>query len=91
MDGKRLLMLVNLPREHVRQAVHAVKELAAGKAEAMPEMVWAVSSGFADLNRLEAVYREEWLQLLHFRFYFPERVLMLQDELPPAREPEVLR
>lgn len=89
VDGKRLLMLVNLPREHVRQAVHAVKELAAGKAEAMPEMVWAVSSGFADLNRLEAVYREEWLQLLHFRFYFPDRVLMLQDELPPAREPEV--
>ncbi|MGZ7440355.1 response regulator [Paenibacillus sp. TH7-28] len=89
VDGKRLLMLVNLPREYVRQAVHTVKELAAGKAEAMPEMVWAISSGFADVNRLEAVYREEWLQLLHYRFYFPDRVLMLQDELPPAREPEV--
>ncbi|RRJ65091.1 DNA-binding response regulator [Paenibacillus oralis] len=88
-DGKRLLMLVNLPREHVRQAVHAVKELAAGKAEAMPEMVWAISSGFADLNQLEEVYREEWLQLLYYRFYFPDRILMLQDELPAAREPEV--
>lgn len=87
-DSKQLLMLVNMPREHEVEVLAGLRELAEQKSGSMPEMVWAVSSLFIELGKLEEVYREEWLKLISYRFYFPGLTVMRLSELPSASAPE---
>lgn len=87
-SNKQLLMLANMPREHYEAVIAEVHALAAEKSESMPEMVWAVSGMFGELSQLAEIYRDEWLRLLAYRFYFPGRIMMKASELPPARVTE---
>lgn len=85
-ESKQLLMLINVPQENEWQVFQLVKEFVAEKSSGMPKLVWAVSSGFADLLKLESVYREEWLRLLSYRFYFPDHSCLRASELPAVPE-----
>ncbi|MGG6311479.1 response regulator transcription factor [Paenibacillus macerans] len=82
--GNRLLLLANLPGGHMAEATSAVHRFALARSQAVPEMVWAVSGGFTELRKLGEIYREEWQKLLSYRFYFPDRIVLRADELPPA-------
>ncbi|CAM3549718.1 response regulator transcription factor [Saccharibacillus brassicae] len=56
-----------------------------GAAAAPPEF-WAAGTAFAALGELSAAYRQ-LRELLESRFYFPDRALMLPEELPEVGEP----
>lgn len=56
-----------------------------GSASPRPEF-WAAGAAFVSLGGLSAAYRQ-LRELLETRFYFPERALMLPEELPEAGEP----
>ncbi|WP_246281211.1 response regulator transcription factor [Saccharibacillus qingshengii] len=47
---------------------------------------WAAGAAFASLGELSTAYRQLG-ELLETRFYFPERTLMLPEELPLPAEP----
>ena len=85
-ESKQLLMLINVPQENEGQVFWLIKQFAAEKSSGMPKLVWAVSSGFADLLKLEAIYREEWLRLLSYQFYFPDHSCLRASELPAVLE-----
>jgi len=82
---KRLLMLLNFSDADSQEVIEAIREYARNKAEAMPETTWVIGSKFAELNDLGSMYREDWLKLLSYRFYFPGITVLQADELPPAR------
>lgn len=56
------------------------------RGEALRPAFWAAGEAFASLRELSASYRN-MRELLELRFFFPDRVLMLPEELPPASEP----
>ncbi|WP_037290985.1 response regulator transcription factor [Saccharibacillus sacchari] len=55
------------------------------RGEASRPAFWAAGEAFASLRELSASYRN-MRELLELRFFFPDRVLMLPEELPPASE-----
>lgn len=85
-ESKQLLMLINVASQDEGQVFQMVRDFAAEKSNSMPMLVWAVSTGFEDLLKLEAVYREEWLSLLAYRFYFPGHTYLRASELPAVLE-----
>lgn len=85
-ESKQLLMLINVSQENEGQVFQLVKGFAAEKSSGMPKLVWAVSPAFDDLMKLETVYREEWLRLLSYRFYFPDHSYLQASELPAVPE-----
>lgn len=89
-NDKQLLMLINLPSNKYGAFLQEIRLFADEKCRCMPEMVWAASGLFTKIEQLQHVYREEWLKLLAFRFYFPERTLITTEELPPIQDPPVL-
>ncbi|WP_068786281.1 response regulator transcription factor [Paenibacillus phocaensis] len=84
--GKRLLLLLNYPEAQEAELKKTVSEFALAQATAVPKAVWAIGGGFAELRTLGEAYREEWQRLLSYRFYFPGRIVMQAEELPPARK-----
>ncbi|OWA35018.1 two-component system response regulator [Saccharibacillus sp. O16] len=50
-----------------------------------PAPFWAVSDAFTSLTEFGSAYRE-LRELLDYRFYFPDRVVMLREELPVLGE-----
>lgn len=85
-ESKQLLMLINVASQHEGQVSQIIRGFAAEQSNSMLMLVWAVSSGFTDLLKLEAVYREEWLSLLSYRFYLPEHNYLRASELPAVLE-----
>ncbi|NGZ76876.1 helix-turn-helix transcriptional regulator, partial [Saccharibacillus alkalitolerans] len=58
----------------------------AARGFASPSAFWAVGEAFDSLSRFGAAYRQ-LRELLETRFYFPDRSLMLPEELPEPGEP----
>lgn len=54
--------------------------------ESVRPAFWAASEAFSTLRELSASYRQ-LRELLDLRFFFPDRTLMLPEEIPQANEP----
>lgn len=82
--GRQLLILLNYPGSHQAELIDAVCGYARLKAEAMPETTWAIGGEFAELSGLGKAYRDDWQKLLGFRFYFPGKIVLQANVLPPV-------
>lgn len=85
-SDKHLVILLNMPSEQFEAARHVVRKLSEEQTASLSGIVWAISPLFANIEQLSHVYREEWLELLAYRFYFPGRTFMTSEELPPVND-----
>ncbi|WP_270169406.1 response regulator transcription factor [Paenibacillus sp. SYP-B4298] len=81
--------LANLDDSMYTMAQHRLGKLAQlARAERM-ETCWAMSEPFAVLDKLPALYRDRFLKLLGYRFFLPDKPLLIEIELPrrPVESP----
>ncbi|AIQ58049.1 response regulator transcription factor [Paenibacillus borealis] len=76
------LLLVNLQEEQWPALLQAVNKLAHALAGQEPELRLTLSRSFGSLSELAAVYQESVLKLRQYRFFMPDQVLLVYDELP---------
>ncbi|MEK3685879.1 response regulator transcription factor [Paenibacillus sp. FSL R10-2736] len=76
------LMLVNLQEEQWPALLRAVNKLAQALAGQEPELRLTLSRAFGSLSGVAAVYQESVLKLRQYRFFLPDQVLLVHDELP---------
>ncbi|WP_410511719.1 response regulator transcription factor [Paenibacillus sp. BR2-3] len=81
-DQSMILFLINLKERQWNEAIDAVKLLSQSMAESETEPRWFFSELFHELSKASAVYQDSYLKLLQYRFFFPEKVLLIHDELP---------
>lgn len=48
------------------------------------KMCWALSDVFLGVDNLASVYQEQIIKLFQYQYYFPERLIMVYNELPKA-------
>ncbi|NOU82411.1 response regulator [Paenibacillus sp. LMG 31459] len=76
------LLLVNLQEEQWPALLQAVNMLAHALAGQEPELRMTLSRAFGSLSEVAAVYQESVLKLRQYRFFLPDQVLLVHDELP---------
>jgi two-component system response regulator YesN len=81
------LLLLNLGERQFADAIGAVRELSSSLTESEPALRWYVSRIFKALGEAAAVYRESYMGLRQYSFFFAGRMLMVESELPPCDEP----
>ncbi|AZK48439.1 response regulator transcription factor [Paenibacillus lentus] len=50
------------------------------------EIMWVLSESFHPLDQLGDIYHDSWLKLLQYRFFLPQKALLMPSELPPVEE-----
>lgn len=76
------LLLVNLQEEQWPALLQAVNKLAHALAGQEPELRLTLSRAFGSLSEVAAVYQQSVLKLRQYRFFLPDQVLLVHDELP---------
>lgn len=84
--GCREALIAALRRYAAASAEAAGSAGSASPGEAFRPAFWAAGEAFAALRELSVSYRQ-LRELLELRFFFPDRTLMLPEELPKASEP----
>jgi two-component system, response regulator YesN len=59
-----------------------VTEMASKLASSIPDISFALTEGFADISQLGNIYKENFLKLLDYHFYFPDTPLFMKQNLP---------
>lgn len=83
-DHNKIVFLINLQEGLWCEAVDAMKLLAHSLAETEPELRWVVSEPFHEWKQASAVYQESYLKLLQYQFFVPDKLILIQTELPKA-------
>ncbi|GGF71439.1 hypothetical protein GCM10010912_15740 [Paenibacillus albidus] len=81
------VLLLNLPEERWPNLMQDVKSLSLSLAKRQPQLRWGLSTSFRAFAEAGEVYKESYLKLLEYRFFFPNKVLLIHDELPRTGHP----
>ncbi|MDQ0196357.1 response regulator transcription factor [Paenibacillus wynnii] len=88
-EQNTILFLFNLKENQWSQTVQAVRLMSEGLAESEPERRWVLSDGFHEWSKASDVYNNSYLKLLQYRFFLPDKVLLIHEELPTSKtEPD---
>ncbi len=82
-DSGLIVFLINLEESQYSALVTVIQRLADDIHAQSPQIGWVMSSPFHTFEQIDPVYHQQILKLLDYRFYFPDRRLMLESELPP--------
>ncbi|WNS45899.1 response regulator transcription factor [Paenibacillus sp. MMS20-IR301] len=80
--GHSAWLLINLPESEWPQLLETVHALAQVLAGQEPELRLSLSRPFTSLSSMAAVHQESDLKLQQFRFFLPDQVLLVHEELP---------
>ena len=84
-----ITFLLNCTAEEWNEAVQAVRLISEGLAESEPELRWVLSDRFTEWEEAFDIYNNSYLKLLQYRFFFPDNILLIHEELPkPGTELE---
>ncbi|GGG11225.1 response regulator transcription factor [Paenibacillus abyssi] len=75
-------VLLNVEKSRLPELNKAAADVVAATADSAPYAVFALSGPFTDFAELGAVYKEGLLKLLQYSFYFPDRRLIVHNEIP---------
>ncbi|WP_379153494.1 response regulator [Paenibacillus sp. sgz5001063] len=81
-----VLLLINLEASMWEDTIQVLQELALKQAGHEPAFRISLSMAFGAVNEAAAVYQDSYLKLKQYRFYFPELMVLIPDELPPLPE-----
>lgn len=88
-EQEGILLLLNLEEQGWQELVQVVKAFSQSLAESEPELRFTLSQDFRQFGELVGVYQESHLKLQQYRFFFPDQVLLIHNELPAqGAEPE---
>ncbi|WP_314000002.1 response regulator transcription factor [uncultured Paenibacillus sp.] len=76
--GHSLVIVLNFEEANPDNLISAARDI----ADCAPEAAFALSEPFGEFSKLGAVYKESRKLLLRYRFYFPDRRLVIPRELP---------
>lgn len=77
-----VVYLLNLEEKELGKVSRFAKTLSASTADRYPDICWLVSGKFHRFAEVGQVYKEHILKLSQYRFYFPDRHVLIYDELP---------
>lgn len=80
--------VINLDRTEYLGLLAIVRKLANESATELSMTSWVITGLFDDIQQIGEEYANRLLRLMGYNFYFPDRALIVEDELP-AR-PEVM-
>jgi two-component system, response regulator YesN len=70
--------LININKENLPEVIKLSSQL----AESIPGISLALTEEFADLSLLGNMYKDSLIKLLEYQFYFPEKPLLMKQNLP---------
>ncbi|CAH2715819.1 Protein-glutamate methylesterase/protein-glutamine glutaminase [Neobacillus rhizosphaerae] len=77
-DKNIIAYLFNVDRDKMTELITLTKQL----AESVPGIGFALTEEYEDFCQIENIYKTSLLKLLDYRFYFPDRQLIMKQELP---------
>ncbi|MDG4657284.1 response regulator transcription factor [Ectobacillus antri] len=81
-DQNTAIILLNYEHENDANLLSFIERMTAESTE----LCYALSEPFVDFLEVGKVVKEELLKLLQYRFYFPEKALLMKQTLPPASQ-----
>lgn len=78
VDPNIIVFLFNLNKNDFDHLIKCVHNL----AETESSIGLALSEEFLDFSEIGMIYEESLLKLLNYRFYFPDRPLLMNEDLP---------
>lgn len=87
-DTGSLVWLVNAEPQELRRLSNIMRSLAAWAQEESLDILWMAGEIFLKLEQLGERYRESFVKLSNYRFYFPHRTMLTWDELPTITDAE---
>ncbi|MCL6606090.1 MAG: response regulator transcription factor [Paenibacillus sp.] len=85
-EQSMILFLINLNENQWSQTLQAVRFMSEWLAETEPELRWVFSERFDEWNKASEVYNNSYLKLLQYRFFLPDKVLLIHEELPKLKD-----
>ena len=76
-------MLLNVKPEQDESTVEAIRKWAEEAGAAQNHSVWVLSERFNSVEKMGNIYRERLLKLMEFCFYYTNRAILIDGELPP--------
>lgn len=77
-----IVFLLNVDMGEMDNVIQFARKITDLITESEPDVGFVLSEAFKDFNQVGIVYKESLLKLLQYRFYFPDRGLLIQRELP---------
>jgi two-component system response regulator YesN len=81
-DSALLVVLLNFRNAELKLVTDIVSTMSTAIRNQYPECCWVVGDRFNHLEQLGSIYRESFLKKLDYSFYFPDRTLIIANELP---------
>ncbi|MCJ8013579.1 response regulator transcription factor [Paenibacillus sp. KQZ6P-2] len=78
------IFIINQNHVHLHEISCMASEAVKGFMNQDLRMCWALSDVFEGANNLATVYQEQIIKLFQYQYYFPERLIMVNNELPNA-------
>ncbi|WP_046216209.1 response regulator transcription factor [Paenibacillus wulumuqiensis] len=79
-DPQLIIFLLNMNSGDENFMTAQIRELAQAQGAEEQQTAWAMGEAFTRIDQLGVVYHQ-LVKLLEYRFYFPERILMVEAEL----------
>ncbi|PZT55956.1 response regulator transcription factor [Paenibacillus silvae] len=84
-ESRLPVLLLNVNPEQDEDMVEQVREWAkeTGTGTGEDASVWVLSEKFGSFEKMGEIYRERLVKLMEFSFYYTDRAILVDGELPP--------
>lgn len=83
VDSRLSVILLNVEPEQDEEMVEKIKEWSSEVGAGQSSPVWVLSEQFSSIEKIGDIYRERLIKLMEFCFYFTNRSILIDGELPP--------
>lgn len=85
-EGDHLVFLCNFEWHQLQTIKQFIKYISKSNKRDLLGVGWILTEPFEDFGQLKRAYQEDFMSLLHYRFYLPDMPLIIYDEAPSVRK-----
>jgi len=80
------VLLFNFQHNQLQTIKEFIKTISMSLTSVDTKIGWALTEPFTEFANLKNVYQKKLMTLLQYRFYLPDKTVMIYDEIPSPRE-----